>query len=136
MKGMPLSVETMEAIQATGLSPEEITKRLGIAQETTDIAKVDAIIASSLADTPVVKTMPKVSIDLGDMDLGDFENLEAGSVSALLKVLDVRLRIEGVADEDVPATIRKWKLDDLDEIGETIRAAVDSRTNPKRQGKN
>jgi len=129
MSGIQLSVERIAAIRASNLSPEAYL-------EMEAVDRVKSIMEESLAEVSVKKPAPKVTIDLDDMTLGDFENLEAGSVTALLRVLDIRLHVEGVADEDVPATLRTWKLADIDEIGDTIRGAVEKLTNPKRQGKN
>jgi len=140
MTGSNLSVEQIEDIRASNLSPEAFMAKYledaNAAQSKEDVIKVEALMAESLAEVKLIKPMPKVTIDLDDMTLGDFENLEAGSVTALLKVLDIRLHVEGVADEDVPATLRTWKLADIDEIGDTIRGAVENITNPKRMGKN
>ena len=78
----------------------------------------------------------KVHIDLETLTLGDMELLETGRVTEMLQVFDKRLRIEGVAPEDVPATVRGWTLADLQEISETIKAEFDAQSNPVRKGKN
>lgn len=80
--------------------------------------------------------MPKVTIDVNHLTLGDMERLETGRVTDMLAVFDRHLQVEGVAAADVPATIRAWTLTDLSEISAAIGAQVQAQTNPERQGKN
>lgn len=80
--------------------------------------------------------MANVKIDLDSLTLGDLERLETGRVTDMLAVFDRHLHLEGVAPEDVPATIREWTLADLREISEAIGEQVEAQTNPVRSGKN
>lgn len=80
--------------------------------------------------------MARVNIDLDTLTLGDMERLETGKVSDMLAVFDRHLRIDGVAQEDVPATIREWTLADLREISDAIGEQVKAETDPVRKGKN
>jgi hypothetical protein len=80
--------------------------------------------------------MTTVRINVEELTLGDMERLEAGRVTDMLAVFDRHLEIEGVAPEDVPATIREWTLADLKEISETIAGQVKAQTDPVRKGKN
>lgn len=78
----------------------------------------------------------KVIVDTENMTLGDMELLETGRITDMLAVFDRRLQIEGVAQEDVPATIREWTVEDLRVINESIEAQVKAQTDPTRSGKN
>lgn len=78
----------------------------------------------------------KVIVDTENMTLGDMELLETGRITDMLAVFDRRLQIEGVAPEDVPATIREWTVEDLRVINESIEAQVKAQTDPTRSGKN
>jgi len=78
----------------------------------------------------------KIIVDTEHMTLGDMELLETGRITDMLKVFDRRLQIEGVAAEDVPATIREWTVKDLEQINQTITAQVQGQANPERNGKN
>ena len=80
--------------------------------------------------------MTRVNIDLDNLTLGDMEKLEGGRVSDMLSVFDRHLQIDGVAQEDVPATIRAWTLADLREISDSIGDQVKAETDPVRKGKN
>ena len=80
--------------------------------------------------------MSRVQIDLDNLTLGDMERLETGRVSDMLAVFDKHLHIDGVAQEDVPATVRGWTLADLREISDAIGEQVQAETNPARKGKN
>jgi len=78
----------------------------------------------------------KIIVDTEHMTLGDMELLETGRITDMLRVFDRRLQIEGVAPEDVPATIREWTVKDLEQINQTITAQVQGQANPERNGKN
>jgi hypothetical protein len=78
----------------------------------------------------------KVSIDIERLTLGDMERLETGRISDMLAVYEQHLQIEGVAPEDVGATIRKWTIKEFHTIAESIGESLSTQTNPVRNGKN
>jgi hypothetical protein len=80
--------------------------------------------------------MARVNIDLDTLTLGDMEQLETGRMRDMLAVFDKHLRIEDVALEDVPATIRAWTLAEFRQIVDAISAQMEAQTDPVRKGKN
>ena len=82
----------------------------------------------------------KIRVVMDDMTLGDMEQLEeasaSGSIREMLKVFDRVIKIEGVAQEDIPATIRSWKISEMAAIAEAIKNEVAAQTNPVVNEKN
>jgi len=72
----------------------------------------------------VIKATPRSTLSLNHVSLGAMALTETSRTTDLLRVLDRYVKIDGVAKKDVPMVIRGWKLADLDEIGEALRARI------------
>ena len=78
----------------------------------------------------------EMQINLDNLTLGDLEDLETGSISALLQVFENTVVLEGVSDEELPTELRNLPWSAMKDIGAAIRDAVDAEANPEVAGKN